>query len=159
MAQFFNFYLFKIEDVELSVQVFMITFVGQFMLGGGLEVGGWRGYLLPCLYKKYNILFASVLVSIVWVFWHLPYFFISGSMQAGESFLSYALIGIITGFILTAIYLLTKSVLLCMLFHSWQNTIVMTVQVDMSNIWFMILFILLGVISFLICIVSQKQRA
>ena len=80
-------------------------------------------------------------------------------MQAGESFLSYALIGIITGFILTAIYLLTKSVLLCMLFHSWQNTIVMTVQVDMSNIWFMILFILLGVISFLICIVSQKQRA
>lgn len=157
VAQFFNFYLFKIEGVELSVQVFMITFVGQFMLGGGLEEGGWRGYLLPCLYKKYNILFASVLVSIVWVFWHLPYFFISGSMQAGESFLSYALIGIITGFILTAIYLLTKSVLLCMLFHSWQNTIVMTVQADMLNIWFAVSFILLGVVSILICMFKKKQ--
>ena len=78
-------------------------------------------------------------------------------MQAGESFLSYALIGIITGFILTVIYVLTKSVLLCMLFHSWQNTIVMTVQADMSNIWFAVSFILLGVVSILICMFKKKQ--
>lgn len=157
VAQFLNFYLFKAENMDFSVQTFMITFVEQLMLGGGFEEGGWRGYLLPCLYKRYNIVFSSIVVSIIWVLWHIPYFFVSGSMQAEGSFLSYSIIGIITGFILTAIYLLTKSVLLCMLFHSWQNTIVMTVQTDMSNVWFMITFILLGVTSMTLCLIRQKQ--
>jgi len=157
IAQFLNFYLFRVDGMDFSAQTFMITFAGQLVLGGGLEEGGWRGYLLPNLYRKHNILLSSVVVSLIWVFWHIPYFFISDSMQAGESFFSYSIIGIITGFILTAIYLLTKSVLLCMLFHSWQNTIVMTIQADMSNIWFMILFLLLGVISILLCMFEQKH--
>lgn len=157
VAQFLNFYLFKVDGVEFSAQTFVITFAGQLVLGGGLEEGGWRGYLLPSLHRNYNILLSSIVVSLIWVFWHIPYFFISDSMQAGGSFLSYSVIGIITGFILTAIYLLTKSVLLCMLFHSWQNTIVMTIQADMSNIWFMILFILLGAISILLCMFEQKR--
>lgn len=156
-GQFLNFYLFRVKDVEFSVHTFAIAFVGQFLLGGGLEEGGWRGYLLPFLYKKHDILLSSVGVSIIWVLWHLPYFFISDSMQAGESFLFYSIIGIVTGFILTAIYLLTKSVLLCMLFHSWQNTIVMTVQADMGDAGFMLTFILLGVISILLCLYKQKQ--
>lgn len=79
-------------------------------------------------------------------------------MQAGENFLFYTITGMITGFILTAIWLLTKSILLCMLFHSWQNTIVMTVQADMSDVRFMLMFLLLGVFSVLICIDRQKKR-
>lgn len=156
-AQFLNFYLFKAGNVSCSAKAFMVTFAGQFLLGGGLEEGGWRGYLLPCLYKKYNILFSSVAVSMIWVLWHLPYFFIQDSMQAGGNFLSYAIIGIITGFVLTAIWLLTKSVILCMLFHSWQNTIVMTVPADMSNPWFMVTFVFLGMIAVFFCLVRQKQ--
>lgn len=157
VAQFMNFYLFQVNNAEFSAHTFITTFIGQFLLGGGLEEAGWRGYLLPCLYKKHNILLSSIGVSIIWVIWHLPYFFISGSIQASESFISYAIIGIITGFILAAIYLLTKSVLLCMLFHSWQNTIVMTVQADMENIWFMIVFMFLGIVSVLLCLNKQKQ--
>ena len=45
----------------------MVTFAGQLLLGGRLEEGGWRGYLLPCLYKEYNILFSSVAVSAFWI--------------------------------------------------------------------------------------------
>lgn len=156
-AQFLNFYMFQVEKAEFSVRTFIIAFVGQFWLGGGLEEAGWRGYLLPCIYRKYNIVISSIVVSIIWVLWHLPYFLIPGSVQAGGSFLSYSIIGVITGFILAAIYLLTKSVLLCMLFHSWQNTIVMTVQADMGNIWFMIVFLFLGIVSVLLCLGKQKQ--
>lgn len=158
VGQFLNFYLFCTENNGFSVHTFMITFVGQFLFGGGLEEAGWRGYLLPCFYRKYNILLSSVLVSIIWVLWHLPYFLIPGSMQAGGSFLSYSLIGIITGFILTAIYLLTGSVLLCMLFHSWQNTIVISVPADMSDFRFMLFFLLLGIISLLICLYKSKKE-
>lgn len=35
-AQFFNFYLFKMEDCGFSVQTFAVTFAGQLLLGGGL---------------------------------------------------------------------------------------------------------------------------
>lgn len=157
-AQFLNFYLFRVKGTSFSLPAFMITFMGQFLLGGGLEEAGWRGYLLPCFYQKYPILLSSASVSIIWVFWHLPYFLIPGSVQAGGNFLSYSIIGIVTGFLLTAIYLLTKSVLLCMLFHSWQNTIVMTVQADQSDFRFMLIFLFLGVLSILLCLNIQKKE-
>lgn len=57
----------------------------------------------------------------------------------------------ITGFILTAIYKLTKSVILCMLFHGWQNTIVMSIQSDMGNIGFIVFFVFIGTIAAIIC--------
>lgn len=165
-AQFLNFYLFRIKDTAFSAHTLLITFMGQFLLGGGLEEAGWRGYLLPCFYahrhltpcpvQKYRILISSIGVSIVWGLWHVPYFLLPGSLQAGSSFISYLIIGIITGFILTAIYMLTDSVLLCMLFHSWQNTIVMTIQPDMENIWFMIWFIGLGAAAVLLCLHETK---
>lgn len=156
-AQFLNFYLFQTENSEFSIHTFMSTLAGQFLLGGGLEEAGWRGYLLPYFHKKHNILLSSVLVSVIWVFWHLPYFFLPGGMLT-EDFVSYLLIGIITGFILTAIYLLTKSVLLCTLFHSWQNAIVMTVQADMGDARFMLAFVLLGVVSVLCCLNRQGKQ-
>ena len=105
----------------------------KLLLGGGLEDGGWRGYLLPCFSRKCPILLSSTAVSLLWVLWHLPYFLLPGNLQSEQNFFSYTLIGVVTSFILTAIYLLTNSVLLCMLFHSWQNTLVMTIPADTGN--------------------------
>lgn len=45
-----------------------------------------------------------------------------------------------------------------MLFHSWQNTIVMTVQADQSDFRFMLIFLFLGVLSILLCINIQKKE-
>ncbi len=154
-AQFFNFYCFRLPESGCTVPVFLSVFAGQLLLGGGLEEAGWRGYLLPCFLKKWHILTASAAVSLIWVLWHLPYFLLPGSLQSGQNPFSYTLIGVVTGFILTAIYLLTKSALLCMLFHSWQNTIVMTIPADNGNPWFMLTFLLLGAVSVLLCILLQ----
>ena len=74
-AQFLNFYLFQMEGAEFSIQTFAITFAGQLVFGGGLEEAGWRGYLFPCFCKNQHVLLSSFLVSIIWVLWHLPYFF------------------------------------------------------------------------------------
>lgn len=156
-AQFLNFYFFRLEGTAFSLSGFAAAFAGQLLLGGGLEEAGWRGYLLPCFSQKLPILLSSALVSIIWVFWHIPYFLVPGSAQNGGNFISYSLIGIVTGFLLTAIYLLTKSVLLCMLFHSWQNAIVMTIQTDQSDIRFMLFFMLLGVLSVMVCLAIQKR--
>lgn len=158
MAQFLNFYLFRLPEPSFTVQDFFLVFAGQFLLGGGLEEAGWRSYLLPCLYRRHHILIASTTVSILWVLWHLPYFFLPGTMQEGQNFISYTIIGLLTGFILTAIYLLTKSVLLCMLFHSWQNTIVMILPADTENTGFLLTFAVLGLVSALLCLFCKPKE-
>lgn len=152
-AQFFNFYCFRLPGADCTVPVFLSVFAGQLFLGGGLEESGWRGYLLPSFSQKWHILLSSTAVSLIWVFWHLPYFLLPGNLQSGQNFFSYTLIGVVTGFILTALYLLTNSVLLCMLFHSWQNTLVMTFPADTGNPWFMLAFLSLGAVSALLCLV------
>lgn len=150
VGQYLNFYLFSTDKSIVTMNVFFVTFISQLLLGGGLEEAGWRGYLLPALRRKFPVLLASLFVSLIWVVWHLPYFFLPG-MHMGGDFISYTIIGVVTGFILTAIYMLTKSVLLCTLFHSWQNTIVMVVPADMQNPGFLLTFLLLGIVSVIIC--------
>lgn len=157
-AQFLNFHLFRLPESSLSVQTFLSVFAGQLLLGGGLEEAGWRGYLLPCLYRNHHILISSAAVSVLWILWHLPYFFLPGAVQEGQNFISYAIIGLLTGFILTAIYLLTKSVLICMLFHSWQNTIVMVIPADTENTGFLLTFAALGLISALLCLFCKPEE-
>lgn len=158
LVQFLNFYLFQTEGATLSLSVFGVIFLGQLLLGGGLEEGGWRGYLLPALERKLPLVPASVLVSTIWVLWHIPYFILPGGMHSDGNFVFYSIIGIVTGFILTAIYKLTKSVLLCTLFHSWQNTIVMTIQADMQNPGFLAVFLLLGIGAVGICLYMEKKE-
>lgn len=155
-AQFFNFYCFRLPETDCTIPAFLSIFAGQLLLGGGLEEAGWRGYLLPCFARQWHILLSAAVTSLIWVFWHLPYFIIPESLHTGQNFLSYTLIGIVTGFILTAIYLLTKSVLLCMLFHSWQNTLVMTLPADTENSWFMLTFLILGAVSALLCLILRR---
>ena len=46
---------------------------------GGLEEAGWMYVLQPRLDKKYGFFSASVLVGVIWIFWHIPLFFIPGT--------------------------------------------------------------------------------
>jgi len=75
----------------------------------------------------------------------------------GSNFFVYTLIGVNTAFILTAIYKLTGNILLCSLFHGWQNTIVMTIPANQGHIGFLLFFLGLGIISIAICLVYDKH--
>ncbi|PGM72093.1 CPBP family intramembrane metalloprotease domain-containing protein, partial [Bacillus cereus] len=54
---------------------YLISFVVTFFLGGPLpEEIGWRGFALPRLQSKFGPLKATLLLAVLWAFWHLPHF-------------------------------------------------------------------------------------
>ncbi len=150
--QFLTFYLFDTIDGTISITTFLSAWAGQVLLGGGMEEGGWRGYLQPAFAKKVHITVAVILVGLIWAIWHLPYFFLPDTLQTGSNFPMYVITMTATAFTLTAIYKLTGSILLCTLFHGWQNAIVMAIPPNMQHPGFLIMWALQTIISIILCI-------
>lgn len=53
------------------------------LFGGPLgEEFGWRGYAWPALRTRHGWRASSLILGVVWGLWHLPLFFIEGSLQS-----------------------------------------------------------------------------
>lgn len=91
------------------------------MILGGLEELGWRGILQPTLEREINYLPSILIVGIIWSIWHLPLWFIKGTVQSSFPFGLYLLSGIILTSSFTTIYKYTKSLVLSVLSHAWFN--------------------------------------
>ena len=102
-------------QVHLSVLGFTVNFLAH-----TCEEIGWRGFALPHLQKRYNALFATLIVGTLWGVWHLPLIFLGGAMS-DYPFLWFLSI-VADAFIYTWIYNSTKgSILLVALFHGSGN--------------------------------------
>jgi membrane protease YdiL (CAAX protease family) len=54
-------------------QLIFWVFLMRTLLGGGLgEELGWRGFALPRLSERHGAFRASLIIGLVWTFWHLP---------------------------------------------------------------------------------------
>jgi len=152
--QFFTFYFFGLSKDEFSISKFLSILGVQILLGGGLEEGGWRGYLQPALEKKFHVAIAVIIVSLIWVMWHLPYFFLPGNHQ-GTNFLMYTLTCVAISFALTAIHKLTKSVLICTLFHGLVNTLAIGIGANFKNNIFVLMVVSQTIFSIVLCLSSD----
>lgn len=104
-----------------------ILFLDSFLLHGGQEELGWRGYAQGKLQIKYSSLKASLLLGILWAFWHIPLFFLEDGQYSQDDapYIHFALfvIGACTlSLFLTIIYNNTGSTFLAMLFHALVNS-------------------------------------
>lgn len=87
----------------------------------GEEIG-WRGYALPGLSARLGLSGASIVLGVIWAFWHLPFFFISGTDKSGQSFPMYLLTVTALSVAMAWLYWRTNgSLLLTMLMHAAVN--------------------------------------
>lgn len=110
----------------LLTQPIMIvpTFLVLFFLGGSVqEEFGWRGYALPRLLAKWNPLIASLFLGVIWGFWHLPLFYISGVSQSFMPFGIFLLLAIWFSVLFAWFYIRTnRNLFSALLLHTAINT-------------------------------------
>ncbi len=96
-----------------------ILFVLFFLVIG--EEIGWRGFLLRGLLNRQSPLVATLVVAAVWTMWHSPLYFVPGMPSYGNPFWAFALWVFTFSFLMTWLWLGTRSVWLATIMHGAGN--------------------------------------
>ncbi|MCK5198847.1 MAG: CPBP family intramembrane metalloprotease, partial [Spirochaetales bacterium] len=97
---------------------------------------GWRGYALNKLQEKYSPLMASIILGLLWGFWHMPLWFLSGytGLQLFYYIIAF-LIGVISlSVIITFFYNKSKNILIAMWIHFWFNFLLKIVEIELLTL-------------------------
>jgi uncharacterized protein len=104
-----------------SVQSLMVALVLT-AIKGPIEEFGWRGLALPLLQRKFAPIWAGLILGMIWGFWHLPAFLLSGTPQSAWSFTPFFVGSIALSTIVTPLFNTSRgSILLPALFHFQVN--------------------------------------
>lgn len=98
-----------------------------FTFGLGEEVG-WRGFALPYLQKRYGIVIATLLLTVIWGVWHIPLFIYRPGYSGMEmvGIIGWAASLLTGSVIFTWLYNAGKgSVMACVLFHACMDVVFM----------------------------------
>ena len=87
---------------------------------GGIEEIGWRYIFQPALQERFSYFLSTLMTFGAWGIWHFMYFYIEGTVLQVNviDFLA----GLLTScFMLSALYIKTKSLLICVMTHALFN--------------------------------------
>jgi membrane protease YdiL (CAAX protease family) len=104
--------------------------------GVGEEIG-WRGFALPRLQARLDALPAGIVLGLIWVVWHAPFFLYRENMvdTTMGAKAAQGIVIIIGGLFLAWLYNSTRgSILLCALFH-FTNSVVHIALPEVSESW------------------------
>ncbi|MDA0268715.1 MAG: type II CAAX endopeptidase family protein [Cyanobacteria bacterium] len=89
---------------------------------GPIEEFGWRGVALPLLQRRFAPIWAGLILGVIWGFWHLPAFLVSGTPQNAWSFTPFLVGSVAVSVIVTPLFNASHgSILLPLLFHFQLN--------------------------------------
>lgn len=91
-----------------------------FVLVIGEEIG-WRGFLLAGLLRDRSPLVATAIVAVAWAMWHSPLYFVPGMPSYGQPFIAFVAWVIPISFLLTWLWLGTRSAWLATVMHGALN--------------------------------------
>ena len=109
---------------EAMLGALPIIFLINIFLGGPIaEDIGWRGYILPKMRERMTALNASLIIGVVWAFWHLPYFIFPAWRSAigNIPFFWFALLTTSWSVLFAWVYVNTESILMPVLFHVFHS--------------------------------------
>lgn len=99
------------------------------LVNGFGEETGWRGFLSEHLLATQGRFPATVVVALLWAFWHLPLFWLSTGMAAlvGPILIGWLFALVCGAFVLAQVYVATGRSILCVaLWHAAYNMMVAT---------------------------------
>jgi membrane protease YdiL (CAAX protease family) len=124
--------------VFLNIGSVLSIFIITITAGPLGEELGWRGYALGIFQKRYSPLSSSLILGVLWGFWHLPLWFISGF--SGTDLLIYIssfLLAIIsTSILITYFYNKSRNILIAIWIHFWFNFLLKLVNFDLLPLLF-----------------------
>jgi membrane protease YdiL (CAAX protease family) len=126
LPDFQQSYIFQLVGEGINPLLLIIPFFIYSALTNGEEIG-WRGFALPRFQNRYNALVSSLILGVIWAFWHLPKYLmvdttLGGGHALNEFFIESAKI-VAHAILFTWVFNNTKgSLLLATLFHAAFNT-------------------------------------
>ena len=118
---------------------------------------GWRGYALGMLQRRYSPFGASLILGLVWGFWHLPLWLLTG--YSGIDLLIYIaafLVGIVsTSILITYFYNRSRNVLIAIWIHFCFNFLFKIVTIDILP---MLLYTSIGYLLIAIAITTLNHE-
>ena len=146
---------YKIFGKSAYLPLFILPFFMVDFIANGEEIG-WCGYVLPRLQAKYGALTSTLILGVIWGFWHLPKFL---SHWNTVSFVWFMVHTMAISVVYTWLYNSTKgSLLLVTLFHAATNAtgvfMPMANTVSSGNMGAYVIFILLEMAAAIIIVIA-----
>lgn len=129
------------------------------IVGGALgEEFGWRYYALDKLQKMYHPLVATLVLGILWSLWHLPLFYMAGTVQSNLPIWQFLLQNTLIAFFYTWMYNKTKGNMALMIgLHTIANASSAVFPYWQTNVGRWIGFALLTIVL-IICVFTKKEK-
>ena len=114
----------KPSDFSFSILATIPSvFATAFIMNIWEEIG-WRGFLLEKIMSGYSLFLSSLVVGILWGFWHIAYFLNNASQNSLQFILVAIFWMMCSSFIYSYIYVRSKrSILAVGIFHAFSNTL------------------------------------
>ncbi len=149
---------------ELSIASVSILALELLSSGATGEELGWRGYAYHELRKRYDFTGTAIILGLVWGFWHLPLWFVTG--YTGILLVKYIvvfLVGIVaTSVIISFFYERSGSLWTAILIHFSSNFLISLLakmlQIEMYTIFLWMLVPSICVALILIIIEKHKKK-
>ncbi len=152
--------------LNLFITILIGTIPTTIMATLGEEIG-WRGYLQDTLTTKYGFLKGTLLVGLIWAYWHIPANL--GGVNGAENvflttFITFPLIIIFMSFALGWFKIKSNSIWVCAVLHGINNTVSGIYLIRPSNpktgeYIEMIFSILVGLTFIVITILQNKKSS
>ncbi|MFW6214259.1 MAG: CPBP family intramembrane glutamic endopeptidase, partial [Spirochaetota bacterium] len=129
-----------------------------FTLGPLSEEIGWRGFALPHLQSRRGPVAATLIVGLTWWAWHIPLFFMEGTLHATQGVLSAFSVGYLITVLSYAVFFTwlynqtRKSIWIAIIAHFSINMMISGASPFDGTVFAILSFVLLGVALLLILV-------